>query len=769
MKYSLPLSPPPSAPTPAGPSSSFNDELNEGWDWNDADVNTDDEELNFLNEDNDNFFHENEQGLNEIKDNDDNDDNNYESTREEIQPMNETESQVQRQLLEYISKFSPPNSNALIDTINERFQQKFNNNKALELCQYYHGRPHLTAYTIDTEVPRMEYQIIVNDETVLCEASEIQDYFKVHPIDNFVDDMLLRASNQSLLADIFPLICQNGKNNNNDNNDAIMVRNELLATAHATKCRFVLDMREDHPRTTQVDCILTISIPNQLPIANARFIVRFSPEPSSPLIQYQLVSIQPLFDDVHNNINNVDQDMKLQNAALTIQEMKSMLHQEEYDDMNQRNHHIDVDAIRDNFLQSIVSTQSGFKSALQEIDHVVNVKSKLNLLKSALPNLPTAEDIDLAGEDDDEVEVGGGHDYNRRNNHNQGDGQTPLPPLPFKSNNHQRHPPQQPPNNKVGRPIIGGLLMSGITQLAEAVTIPSEALYMDYDDDDRHHHQTTANSNNIIPKLYKRDDEISFNTQQKQQTNDIIPKLYRRSDEIQGNTNTINNTQRNQDTIPKLYRRNDEIQTDNTQMKQYHHEVIPKLYRSDDESETNSNALRIQPKSQYRYEQQKHETTVTNNNEVTKLDLRTDLMQQNDDDDGHGWSDNDDDLFDDIDEIGKDDNTKVSMVETGPEKKVMIHENEGKTSCTRNNATETTKNSSHQDIIDTGIKEVSDGKQKCKVAIHDSNNLHVQMMELMAIKLDTNTYAHEDFVYDEDNGIIPTRKRFVSHSDLLQL
>ena len=47
------------------------------------------------------------------------------------------------------------------------------------------------------------------------------------------------------------------------------------------------------------------------------------------------------------------------------------------------------------------------------------------------------------------------------------------------------------------------------------------------------------------------------------------------------------------------------------------------------------------------------------------------------------------------------------------------------------------------------------------------DEITVKMNELMKIKLDTNTYVPDDFVYEAKTGIIPTRSRFVPHSDLL--
>jgi len=317
----------------------------------------------------------------------------------------------------------------------------------------------------------MEYQIMVSDELILVDAMEIQQNFQQNPIDNLVDDMLLRASNRSLLADIFPMITSTGTGStstgststgsgssldydDNDNNIDIdidiescgIIRSELLATAVATKCRFVLDMREE--RSTQVECTLVVSVPyiqqetgidngsggnsgnsgsgysngnssstsndSKLDVASVRIMVQFSPEPSAPYVKYHLVSIDPML-----NVNSPTDREKIRIAARVLEEIIGI--DQDQDQHHHHHHHQHqrspgkftynqhTDTFRDNFLQSLATTQSGFQLALRDIDGIVNVSSKLGYLKKvsakvqevavALPVLqvkvqvPSAEDI----------------------------------------------------------------------------------------------------------------------------------------------------------------------------------------------------------------------------------------------------------------------------------------------------------------------------------------------------------------------------------------
>ena len=699
---------------------------------------------------------------------------------------------MEKKLLQYVSKLTNNNNKGkrgkskptLLQSINHKFQTLKNNHNpetALQLCRYYHQRPHLTAYTIDTEVPRMEYRIMVSDEVVLFDQSEIQAYFQFNPIDNLVDDMLLRASNQSLLADLFPIITSDekdeddedgdgddlsqtsdissnlslasslsnlslGANNTEGNTETAdtnvneigdggdfvgIIQSQFFATAVATKCKFVLDMRKGHDRTTQVECVLTISIPcqskqsskqgnqnntNKLDIATARFMVHFSPQPNAPFVKYHLISIQPLV-----SLDNPTDLERIRNAAKTIQEMTAMMQPDDDDvshdngdDMKHDPNYFDHE--RDHFLQSIISTQTtGFKSALQEIDSVVNVKSKFNFIKDVLPVLPSADDIMMASDAAADETVDQYHPHQHQQQHQQQQRTfPPPPPPPFPP--HQRQQQQQQPqqhNPKAGRPIIGGLLLSGISHLAEKVTAPDIEK------------TASAISNNSIPKLYRKDNEI----------------------ENDNNINTMNG-------IPKLYRKDDEIEND--------------IHR---------------PSVQQQQMQTQH--IDVNNSSITPDDnVINDNVDEDISEDGDGWSDDDIDDLDDIDNenadnvnnvVNNDGNDHVpskAVVPSPPtyppppkvEKQKVGHDIKYSFDQTKQSTSASLGSSSTPNIV---TQQQQQQQQQQIVVKTVEDEITVKMNELMKIKLDTNTYVPDDFVYEAKTGIIPTRSRFVPHSDLL--
>jgi hypothetical protein len=356
---------------------------------------------------------------------------------------------AEQKLISYINDLSNP---LLLHRLNDQLATERNNTEsALQLCHYFHERKNLLKYTLESEVPRMDYQIMISDEHILTKATEIQQYFVHNPVDNLVDDMLLRSSNQSLLADIFLIIT---------GPDGI-VRMQYHANAVATKCRLVLDMRE--ARSSQVDCSLIVSIPSgrspphtKLDLAELRVMIQFSPEPAAPYVNYQLLSLKPLID-----VDAQKDTIRSASGALDPHQMEIM-EDEVLPSI--------TDNLRDNFLDSVMSTQTatGFKSALKEIDGIVNVSRKLKMLKQHLV-LPSGNDIIYAEEEtrgigEDRIVKKGTvqHDLGIQKEMPAPTGRYPVSPLST------RQDPSAP------KPIIGGLLMSGITRLAKAAAIPEE-------------------------------------------------------------------------------------------------------------------------------------------------------------------------------------------------------------------------------------------------------------------------------------------------------
>lgn len=408
---------------------------------------------------------------------------------------------AKEKLISYIQDLHSP---TLLKSLNEILDEECNNTEfALKLCRYFHQRENLREYTLDIEVPRMDYQVILSDEWILSEATEIRQHFAENPVDNLVDDMLLRSANQAILADIFPIITGPDK----------MIRIQFLANAVATKCRLVLDMRSS--RYLQVDCTMTISIPSGMPshstkldLAKFRLIIEFSPEPSAPFVNYRLDSIQPLVDVVVD-----EQKIHLASEAIDLHNLDAIEREWVYTNSYD---------LRDSFLESIMSTQTaaGLKSALLEIDGVVNVSSKFNLIKQHLV-LPSADEILNAENDLNESDEQG----DIVSNHGKRRNRQILPPNHVSSLAKKQvlPPPCPPPASHHGasmqpKPIIGGLLMSGISRLAKVASAQDEG-------------QTQRSV------LYRReDDHLPVVHQSTQAGKDVFehPKKL-------GNTNRINN------------------------------------------------------------------------------------------------------------------------------------------------------------------------------------------------------------------------------------
>jgi len=200
-----------------------------------------------------------------------------------------------------------------------------------------------------------------------------------------------------------------------------------MASAGATDCRFVLDMPNCCPSSVAVDSTLWVYIPtmgdtesgdNKLDFASVWVAVQFLPEPSAPFVKYQIESIVSLLHvtvDQHRLRCAAELlDDVLPNELLVLSGLHPCMTDSggnsNNNNNNNNNNNIYANHERDNYLESLVSTQFGLKSVLRDIDNVVNVKGKLNVLKNSIPNaipvLPSAEEMRLAEHGQDGVECG---------------------------------------------------------------------------------------------------------------------------------------------------------------------------------------------------------------------------------------------------------------------------------------------------------------------------------------------------------------------------
>jgi len=133
----------------------------------------------------------------------------------------------------------------------------------------------------------------------------------------------------------------------------------------------------------------------------------------------------------------------------------------------------------------------------------------------------------------------------------------------------------------------------------------------------------------------------------------------------------------------------------------------------------------------------------------------SDLIQDEgqEDDEENGWSDDDDEL--DIELAASSNHSKNVNNENGNGKEhTIMQQNNYPTQIIEENETCQPQPQQEQQ----NQKQQLDSRQKHLIAM---------MKGMMETKIVINNYVDDDFVYDESTGIIPTRRRFVSRSDML--
>jgi len=250
----------------------------------------------------------------------------------------EAEKKMHKDLIDYIhllegnsqgnnkKRISP-----LISTINGAFDIEFNANPTVadDMIEYYRSRPELKEFTLKSELPRMDYEVLILDEQTnetlkLTDTDEIRSYFATlegGSMDEEVE-LLIRASNQSLLADPLSMLTGEGEGK-------LVHSGSFHSTVIATECSFKLDLRHEGQRRVKVHCELAVCVPSgadnaagyegnltpedsesdqklerksaTLELARANLAIQFSPSPTStpsgPLVKYTLLDIKPTIDD----------------------------------------------------------------------------------------------------------------------------------------------------------------------------------------------------------------------------------------------------------------------------------------------------------------------------------------------------------------------------------------------------------------------------------------------------------------------------------------
>jgi hypothetical protein len=189
----------------------------------------------------------------------------------------------------------------------------------------------------------MDYEVVFVDEitgkdTRLISKGDIRSYFaslEKFDADDDEVDIILRAANQSLLADPLAMLTSEG--------DGKLVHSgSFHSTLIATVCSFKLDLRQKGQRRVKVQCELAICVPSgsdgtkngaevsqekgsddiasaTLELARANLVIQFSPSPTStpsgPLVKYSLMNIKPT---IRSFEEGSDAERAIQSAAVVL-------------------------------------------------------------------------------------------------------------------------------------------------------------------------------------------------------------------------------------------------------------------------------------------------------------------------------------------------------------------------------------------------------------------------------------------------------------------
>ena len=230
----------------------------------------------------------------------------------------------------------------------------------------------------------MDY-LVITDHDQHIDKDEIQLYVETTSDQrDATEDLLWRASNQSLLADLIAALT----------GDDRLIRQSMMITAVADSCKFELNLAAGggSNRGVAVMSDLILSIPfsqgegphnSRLELGKVKARVIFVP--GLQQLKYSIVQATSLI---------LPEDERLRKAAASLErdlaELGIIGDSVPHVDQLSRTAH---DDLRDQFLATVSTGASGLSSAFRELDTVTNLSGKLGWLKNAMPSLPTAEAI----------------------------------------------------------------------------------------------------------------------------------------------------------------------------------------------------------------------------------------------------------------------------------------------------------------------------------------------------------------------------------------
>jgi len=251
--------------------------------------------------------------------------------------------------------------------------------KAAELLHYYQERPNLRKYTIEKELPRMDYRVVLHHSNATTEENEppivvddkreIERLFRLQP----ELDVLVRCANQSLLADLLKVMTDPDG----------LVRPQYMATCLAQSCQFVLECQQGtEGGTIRCNTELVLSLPepsgNRYEVARIRGSVLLGipthPQHQAPMLEYDLKTMRI-------TLNSME---KLRSTAEFLVESGWLEHPpvSPFPDTPAGANMDDNDTFRDVFLQQSQTVSLGLSAAWKQIDAVAGLQNKMNLVKN---------------------------------------------------------------------------------------------------------------------------------------------------------------------------------------------------------------------------------------------------------------------------------------------------------------------------------------------------------------------------------------------------
>ena len=338
----------------------------------------------------------------------------------------------------------------MLSSINAVLEYEYNTQqKAVELVEYYLSRVNLAEYTRTKELGRMEYQVVLPNGDVVFDKDVIGS--------NYLPDesIISRCSNQSLLADLLQVIT--GRD--------LLVRPQYHATCIARSCKFTIHLDDD-----MVNCIchLHLSLPTasgqRLDVADIHVSIVFAP--NQPIIEYRVHSIKNLLLPTTTTPEQGVSSSSLIGTVDFLMEFGDVGPEFEQDNDGGGG---DADIYRDRFLEQsqkfFTNSTMGMKSALQEMESVVNIQQKINLVKQFIPDTDHLQLLDAV--EREEMELIANATRQQQQQQQQQDAQS-MPPQPTQQ--------QKGRDEEANRPksILGGLVRSGWSKLASSVAMPDD-------------------------------------------------------------------------------------------------------------------------------------------------------------------------------------------------------------------------------------------------------------------------------------------------------